>query len=66
MAHRHEVNASNRKNELSEYRYRYPYRREPSELPEKFYKRLGETPPVNSEIDNKNRADITVGPVVKN
>jgi hypothetical protein len=23
-------------------------------------------PPANSEIDNKNRADITVGPVVKN
>jgi len=23
-------------------------------------------PPANSEIDHKNRADITVGPVVKN
>ena len=23
-------------------------------------------PPANSEIDNKNRADITVGPVIKN
>jgi hypothetical protein len=23
-------------------------------------------PPANSKIDNKNRADITVGPVVKN
>jgi hypothetical protein len=32
----------------------------------KVHKALGETSPVpNSEIDNKNRADITIGPVVK-
>jgi hypothetical protein len=37
-----------------------------SELLEKSTKPWEKRPPANSKIDNKNRADITVGPVVKN
>ncbi len=54
------------KDHASEYRYQYPYRRGQFELPEKSTNVWEKRPSANSEIDNKNRADITVGPVAKN